>query len=661
MGKRGQKRQRSAATSEQQQQQQRHQRATDHDARPATRQNVQITLSSHADQKHRRLSKRAQRRQHDRTTLKIDVSARLKASELTGAGLVRKLNLEIGKEEGEQSEDGGSDDNLYQSDEEEVEDWYEFYQMNHNPSSSPRSWSGREQLGSSRTAESGRQYRPELPRLGPTVYEPDSSELEELAKLQKKSQPVSSHPAQNIRRNRLPERRPLGPTVYECDSSELEELAKLQKKSQPIPARPAENTKRPRPPERRPLGPTVYECDSSELEELARLQKKRQSVPPRPTETTRRHRPAELPRLGPTVYECDSSELEELAKLQKENKRTAESTKRHKPPKLPRLRPTTYEVNSSELAELQKESQRAAENTRRHRPAELPRLGPTVYECSSSGLAELAELEKEQQRLDAETLKIIHVSTKAKTVARQLLSSPNRTPQSGSEEPIEWPSSSPAHKTATVSSRTAVSLPYSPYPTKQPPSKKKPSRVLFTTPSGVNFYHRKYYGQSKVYNEWVPLTIADVLKLQEHKMVNTDDFFWKNHPIRNVFIVGLCVGVRQPKDDRVLYIDIDDASGHELVCKVKKRQPIDDHATRLLDMDTPFLIQAAGTIGIYTRGSERIRQLECDSSDRVTVIDDAHHEIRFLRKLLEMRKVLDVPWELSEEKCKEMDKQVFIN
>lgn len=117
-----------------------------------------------------------------------------------------------------------------------------------------------------------------------------------------------------------------------------------------------------------------------------------------------------------------------------------------------------------------------------------------------------------------------------------------------SEEEIEWSSSPPRQDTYAQKMNERAKLSISTVSSSLDLSTEL-SHILFTSTSGVQFYSRRYYRKSPVYGTWVALTIADILKLQEREILNKIDYFWKNHPIKNVFVVALCVNVQYYDSD----------------------------------------------------------------------------------------------------------------
>ncbi|KAK9465429.1 hypothetical protein V1512DRAFT_265885 [Lipomyces arxii] len=62
------------------------------------------------------------------------------------------------------------------------------------------------------------------------------------------------------------------------------------------------------------------------------------------------------------------------------------------------------------------------------------------------------------------------------------------------------------------------------------------------------FYCRAVYYKSPTYVKWVPMLIADIHKLRRLELCALsaafNDYYWLNHPVRQVCIAGMAMDVR---------------------------------------------------------------------------------------------------------------------
>ncbi|KAI9658886.1 MAG: hypothetical protein M1821_001846 [Bathelium mastoideum] len=185
------------------------------------------------------------------------------------------------------------------------------------------------------------------------------------------------------------------------------------------------------------------------------------------------------------------------------------------------------------------------------------------------------------------------------------------------------------------------------------------------------------FSASPTYNIWVKLTAAEVHKLQPAKgdFEGQKLYFWVNHPIRFVRLVGSIVAI----DDihpKYTILTIDDGSGATLCAKVVRRPLPDDEPDHPVDrpdntevrdlnivarpgvfelvlgaadvLDVGAVVKVKGTLEEF-RG---VKQLVLKRIVRVRTTDE---EARAWAELAAFRTtVLATPWRLSEQEIQRL-------
>jgi len=194
------------------------------------------------------------------------------------------------------------------------------------------------------------------------------------------------------------------------------------------------------------------------------------------------------------------------------------------------------------------------------------------------------------------------------------------------------------------------------------------TRSLNGSNSTLTFYPAYCYKASPTYFAWVKLTAADV-----HNTLSTrrgfegqNLYFYLNHPIQFVYLVGVVVSYEDFHEKRWLLI-IDDSSGATIEVACAKPVNKDDknvgvepakeaagpaglelaeeqaRADILASIDVGSVIQVRGKIATF-RDTRQI-QLE-----RIAIVPDTNAEMRFWEQRTKMKAdVLSTPWKLSPE------------
>jgi Telomere regulation protein Stn1 len=182
----------------------------------------------------------------------------------------------------------------------------------------------------------------------------------------------------------------------------------------------------------------------------------------------------------------------------------------------------------------------------------------------------------------------------------------------------------------------------------------------------LTFYPAYCYKASPTYFAWVKLTAADV-----HNTLSTrrgyegqDLYFYLNHPIQFVYLVGVVVSFEDFHKKRWLLI-IDDSSGAtiEVACAkpVKKddkhagvepaketagpvgRELAEEQARAdiIASIDVGSVIQVRGKIATF----RDIRQIRLE---RIAIVPDTNAEMHFWEQRTKMKaEILSTPWKLS--------------
>ncbi|KAK9238035.1 telomere regulation protein Stn1-domain-containing protein [Lipomyces kononenkoae] len=161
--------------------------------------------------------------------------------------------------------------------------------------------------------------------------------------------------------------------------------------------------------------------------------------------------------------------------------------------------------------------------------------------------------------------------------------------------------------------------------------------IILDRVDNLTFYTRNTYFKSPVYDTWVCLSIADVQALKQKQIPATQmygDHFWKNHPIKYICILGICVGVTIRETNAI--VTVDDGSGREIECITKDQ-------TRFAfveSIDPGSLVRVLGTVAYFRNA----KQLDINT---VSVIHDSYAEVEFWEKMLAIRNIIDKPWILK--------------
>ncbi|KAK9368290.1 telomere regulation protein Stn1-domain-containing protein [Lipomyces kononenkoae] len=205
-------------------------------------------------------------------------------------------------------------------------------------------------------------------------------------------------------------------------------------------------------------------------------------------------------------------------------------------------------------------------------------------------------------------------------------------PEFGSElNALARPVISHAHYSTTTITPSAPPLPK---PIKRAKSKRA-LNVIIAHINGLPFYTRNTYFKSPVYDTWACLSIADVQALKQIPATQTyGDHFWKNHPIKYICILGICVGVTIRETNAI--VQVDDGSGREIECITKDQTKF----ANVESIDPGSFVRVLGTIGYFRNA----KQLDINT---ITVIRDSHAEVEFWEQMLALRNIIDKPWILQ--------------
>ncbi|KAF1829141.1 hypothetical protein BDW02DRAFT_182736 [Decorospora gaudefroyi] len=189
-------------------------------------------------------------------------------------------------------------------------------------------------------------------------------------------------------------------------------------------------------------------------------------------------------------------------------------------------------------------------------------------------------------------------------------------------------------------------------------------------------YPAAYFAESPTYDAWVKLTAADVHSLQSEKGFEGQRvYFYLNHPIRFVRIVGVVIAI----DDinlKYTVLTIDDGSGANIELKIIRippaiQDPVDTSSNTAIDnvniisrcgvfdvtvdnqaLDIGSVVKAKCTISEF-RG---IKQLELK---RVSLIATTNEEAQAWAEAAAFKQdILSRPWHVSPEKQKEIEDSI---
>ncbi|KAF9741420.1 hypothetical protein PMIN06_006363 [Paraphaeosphaeria minitans] len=178
---------------------------------------------------------------------------------------------------------------------------------------------------------------------------------------------------------------------------------------------------------------------------------------------------------------------------------------------------------------------------------------------------------------------------------------------------------------------------------------------------------------SPTYNEWVKITAADVQLLRKED--GFTEYFYLNHPIRFIYLVGAIVAVNEI-NLRYTTLTLDDGSGDTLEVKIKRLlpelyNPVDSSSNTEVDnldvlsglgrfdvtvdgqiVDIGTVIKVKGTISEF-RG---FKQVELK---RIWVVSTTDEEVKFWKALATFKKnVLGRPWHLSKAEGESIKKEL---
>ena len=196
-------------------------------------------------------------------------------------------------------------------------------------------------------------------------------------------------------------------------------------------------------------------------------------------------------------------------------------------------------------------------------------------------------------------------------------------------------------------------------------------------PSRHHIYPKRYFGDSATWFAWNKLTAKDVHALREEPGFEGQDiYFYLNHPIRFVRLVGLVVQIDVVSEGKWTLLTLDDSSGANIEVKIEKRRRIagdDDEypsntyvdnvhvlvntgqATILVNsqpLELGTVIGAQGTITAFRQS----RQLNLK---RIFRVKDTNEEAtHWLRAANWKQQVLSKPWILSRQRQDEIDEEV---
>ncbi|CUS15295.1 unnamed protein product [Tuber aestivum] len=177
---------------------------------------------------------------------------------------------------------------------------------------------------------------------------------------------------------------------------------------------------------------------------------------------------------------------------------------------------------------------------------------------------------------------------------------------------------------------------------------------MTTTPpaEGLSFYPHSLFTHSLTFNEWARLTAKDIHEglHQRRGFEGQDVWFYSNHPIRWVRVVGIVVAYDDT--EKMVNITVDDGSGYLMDLIAWKGKPpvgkrpkfsFDD----LKNVGLHSIIKAKGSLGEF-RGNKQLLLR------RIAVLHDTNGEVDAWTETIKFKKnVLSKPWHLTEEFIRE--------
>lgn len=200
-------------------------------------------------------------------------------------------------------------------------------------------------------------------------------------------------------------------------------------------------------------------------------------------------------------------------------------------------------------------------------------------------------------------------------------------------------------------------------------------RAVPAAPSPPQLYPRRYFPASPTWTTWNSLTAADVHALRtERGFEGQRVYFYMNHPIQFVSVVGLLVHVETYAEGKYTVLTLDDGSGECMDVKVKRTERVElddtlwhteaEHVNVGVNLGQPAVylgevpieigavVKAKGTIDSF----RNVRQLELK---RLFLIKDTNAEAAAWSKTAEWkRKTLSTPWVLTQSQREKVDEQI---
>lgn len=193
-------------------------------------------------------------------------------------------------------------------------------------------------------------------------------------------------------------------------------------------------------------------------------------------------------------------------------------------------------------------------------------------------------------------------------------------------------------------------------------------------------YPAKYYDASPTWYRWNKLSVADVYQLrQEPGFEGQNIWFWLNHPIQYVRLVGFICQIDMVAGGRYVLMTLDDSSGANIEIKLEREAgkitengfkeylPITglDNVLVRVEMGLPIVtldrsalelgtvIIAEGQIGSYIQNRQMVLS-------RLQRVPDTRAEAQHWAKVAEWKRlILSTPWALSAEKRLELDQKAI--
>lgn len=191
-------------------------------------------------------------------------------------------------------------------------------------------------------------------------------------------------------------------------------------------------------------------------------------------------------------------------------------------------------------------------------------------------------------------------------------------------------------------------------------------------------YPACYFNASPTWFRWNKLTVADVLLLRhEPGFEGQHIWFWLNHPIQWVRLVGMIVQIDMVANGKYVLLTLDDSSGANIEVRIERKESgrsqhgkeytthtTLDNVRVTINMNLPTvlleqkpldigsIIMAEGTIGKYWTGRQLILK-------RLRDVKDTNEEAMHWSKVAQWkREVLSKSWVLSEVMRAEIDAEI---